>query len=137
MIGGKDWVDLAIVSAIALSVLSLMLGIQGAQHGRSRRQIAGTIALIWGTVALTLLLASQLESYWGGSLFDVWVGPEPKIVTRPVTGSQWALIGVMLVVILAACIGAIAAVRRLLAPTGVLADTPTVTMRDRAESDEQ
>ena len=57
MIGGKDWLELAVVLGIALVVLTLMVGIQGAQNGRSRRQIGGTIALIWGTMILTLVAA--------------------------------------------------------------------------------
>lgn len=137
MIGGKDWADLAVVSAVALSVISLMLGIQGAQHGRSRRQIAGTIALIWGAVALTLVLAWQLEGHWGGALFDVQVAPEPELVSRSLSGSQAAVLGVVLVVTLASYIAAIMAVRRLTAHADGPPDTLTVITRDDADGEAQ
>ncbi len=135
MIGGKDWADLAVVSAVALSVITLMLAIQGAQHGRSRRQIVGTIALIWGAVALTLVLAWQLEGRWGGPLFDLRVARDPELVTRPLSGSQAAVLGVVLTVTVASYIAVIVAVRRLTAATHAPGDTLTVTPRDEADGE--
>ena len=115
MIGGKDWMELAVVLGIALVVLTLMVGIQGAQNGRSRRQSGATIALIWGTMVLTLVAAWQLEEHWGGTLIDVQTGPNPEIVTRSLSGGQAAVLGLVLVVTLAGYIASTVAVRRLTA----------------------
>ncbi|HCA45785.1 MAG TPA: hypothetical protein DEP45_00110 [Armatimonadetes bacterium] len=124
MIGGKDWLELAVVLGIALGVLTLMVAIQGAQNARSRRQIVGTVALIWGTMALTLTLAWQLEEYWGGALIDVLTGPRPEIVTRSLTGGQAVALGLVLLVTLAGYVASALAVRRLTASTASEAPRP-------------
>lgn len=134
MIGGKDWLDLALVSAVALGVISLMLAIQGAQHRRPRGQIIGTIALIWGTVALTLLLAWQLEDHWGGGLIDVQTGPETRVVTRSVSGSEAAILGLVLAVTVASYIAAIVAVRRLTAASDADDDPAPITVQLRDDA---
>ncbi|MFW5869173.1 MAG: hypothetical protein ACOCX2_15210 [Armatimonadota bacterium] len=133
MTAGKDWLDLIVVTCAALGFITLMLAIQGAQHGRSRRQIVGTIALLWGAVALTLGLAWLLEDHWGGSLIDVQITPEPEVITRPVTSEQAVVLGLFGVVLLAAYITVILAVRRLMQP----ADRLMVRTEDGAGSEEE
>lgn len=124
MIAGKDWLDLVVVAAAALGLLTLMLAIQGAQHGSSRRQIVGTIALMWGAVALTIALAWLLEGRWGGSLIEVQITPQPQVVTRPLSRVQTAVLAVMGAVMLAAYITVIVAVRRLMQPAEKLSVRP-------------
>ncbi len=116
MIGGKDWLDLAVVTAVSLGFISLMLVIKGAQAGRTKRQIVGTVGLVWGTVALTLAAAWLLEKYWGGPLFDVQIAPEPDVMTRTLTTAQAAALALMGAVLLGAYITVIVAVRRLMEP---------------------
>jgi hypothetical protein len=128
MIGGKSWLDLVVVSGIALGFITLMVVIQALQHERTREEIIGGVALVWGSVALTLLLAWLLEDHWGGALIDVQVYPRPDVITRPMTGTQTAVLAGLLAAIVGLYIGAILTVRKLTSPrTGL-----TVTRTDES-----
>ena len=117
MVGGKDWLDLIVVSGVALAFLTLMLVIQGAQHGRSRGEIIRGVGFVWGAVALTLALACLLEDHWGGTVVDVQVAPAPRVVTRSLTATQAGALAGMLAAMLGLYIGAIVTVRKLTQPT--------------------
>lgn len=116
MIGGKDWVSLVVVSAVALGFITLMIVIQALQHERTRGEIIRGVAFVWGAVALTLLLAWLLEDYWGGAVIDVQISPEPQVLTRSLTGAQTAILVAMLVALLGLFVGAILTVKRLTHP---------------------
>jgi len=116
MIGGKDFLDLAVVSGVALGFVSLMIVIQALQHGRTRGEIVRGVGFLWGAVALTLVLAWLLEDYWGGALIDVQVAPEPRVVTRSITGTQGAILGAMLAAVLGLYIATILTVKKLTQP---------------------
>ena len=124
MIGGKSWLELAVVSAVALGFLTLMIVIQALQNGRSRSEIIRGVALVWGAVALTLTLAGLLQGHWGGAVIDVQVPPRPQVLTRSLSGTQAAVLGAMLVAIAGLYITAILAVRRLTQPADQLSVTP-------------
>ncbi|MBD3292566.1 MAG: hypothetical protein GF393_06550 [Armatimonadia bacterium] len=130
MIGGKDFLDLAVVCAVALGFVSLMIVIQALQHGRTRAEIVRGVGFLWGAVALTLVLAWLLEDHWGGSLIDVQVVPEPKVVTRSLTTTQGAVLAGMLAALLGLYIATILTIKRLTQPR----DRVTVGGGD-AESD--
>ncbi|MFP4248046.1 MAG: hypothetical protein ACLFU7_00220 [Armatimonadota bacterium] len=117
MIGGKDWLSLVAVSAVALAFITLMIVIQALQHERTRGEILRGVAVVWGAVALTLLVAWLLEDYWGGAVIDVQVSPSPEIVTRPLTSGQIAALGAMVVALLALYVAAIMSVRKLTQPS--------------------
>jgi protein-S-isoprenylcysteine O-methyltransferase Ste14 len=125
MIGGKSWLDLVVVSGIALGFITLMVVIQALQHERTREEIIRGVALVWGSVALTLLLAWLLEDHWGGALIDVQVYPRPDVITRPMTGTQTAVLAGLLAAILGLYIGAILTVRKLTSPRNGLTVTRT------------
>lgn len=116
MIGGKDWLDLIVVSAVALGFLTLMIVIQALQNERSRGEIIRGVSVVWGAVAATLLLAWLLEGYWGGALIDVQVWPRPDVVTRPLTGTQGVVLTVMMVALLGLYVTAVLTVRKLIQP---------------------
>jgi protein-S-isoprenylcysteine O-methyltransferase Ste14 len=116
MIGGKDWLDLIVVSSIALGFVTLMIVIQALQHQRSREEIIRGVGLLWAAVALTMVLAWLLEDHWGGALIDVQVYPRPEVVTREITRMQAAILAGMLAAMLGLYIGAIMTVRRLTEP---------------------
>jgi hypothetical protein len=121
MIGGKDWLSLVVVSAVALAFITLMIVIQALQHERSRGEILRGVAVVWGAVALTLLLAWLLEDYWGGAVIDVQVSPSPEVVTRSLSAAQMAALGAMMAAVVAFYVGAIVSVRRLTQPSDELA----------------
>lgn len=135
MIGRKDWLDLVFVSAVALAFLTLMLVIQALQHGRSRREIIRGVGVVWGAVAVTLLLAWLLEDHWGGSLIDVQIWPRPQVVTRPLTGAQMAVLGAMLAALLALYVTAILAVRKLIQSADGVRVLPGDEPDDEAQGD--
>lgn len=130
MIGGKDWLDLAVVCTVALGFVSLMIVIQALQHERSRAEIIRGVGFLWSAVALTLVLAWLLEDHWGGALIDVQVVPEPTVVTRSLTATQGAILAAMLATMLGLYIATILTVKRLIQPR----DGLTVSGGD-AESD--
>ncbi|MFO8080546.1 MAG: hypothetical protein R6V07_09585 [Armatimonadota bacterium] len=121
MTGGKDWLSLVAVSVVALAFITLMIVIQALQHERTRGEIVRGVAVVWGAVALTLLLAWLLEDYWGGAVIDVQVSPSPEIVTRSLTAGQMAALGAMVAALLALYVAAIMSVRRLAQPSEDLA----------------
>jgi len=116
MIGGKDWVSLTLVSAVALGFITLMIVIQALQNERSRGEIIRGVAFVWGAVGVTLLLAWLLESYWGGAVIDVQITPEPQVLTRSLTGTQTAILVGMLAALLGLYVAAILTVKRLIHP---------------------
>lgn len=131
MIGGKDWLDLIVVSAVALGFLTLMIVIQALQHERSRAEIIRAVSVVWGAVALTLLLAWLLEDYWGGAVIDVQVWPRPDVVARPLTTMQGVILGAMMAVLLGLYVAAVLAVRKLIQPRDA------VTVRRRGGTDDE
>ncbi|MGI5818977.1 MAG: hypothetical protein ACOX9R_12865 [Armatimonadota bacterium] len=116
MIGGKDWLGLVIVSCVALGFVTLMIVIQAAQHGRTRGEILRGVGLVWGAVAVTLLLAWLLEDHWGGALIDIQVSPEPRVLTRSLTGSEAATLAVLVAALIGLYLTAIMTVKRLTLP---------------------
>ena len=135
MIGGKDFLDLAVVSAVALAFVSLMIVIQALQHGRTRAEIIRGVGFVWGAVALTLVLAWLLEDHWGGALIDVQVVPEPKVVTRSLTGAQSAILGAMLATLLGLYIATILSIKKLTEPRDGLTVDGGDAASDRSETE--
>ncbi len=133
MIGGKDWLSLIVVSAVALGFITLMVVIQALQHERSRGEIIRGVGLIWGALGLTLLLAWLLEGYWGGAVIDVQIAPEPQVVTRSLTGAQTAILTVMLAALLALYVIAVLTVKRLVGASEELAVRPADRPPDGSE----
>ncbi|MEA3400800.1 MAG: hypothetical protein U9R79_06075 [Armatimonadota bacterium] len=116
MIGGKSWLDLAVVAGAVMGFVTLMLVIQGRDRGRTNREIACTAALVCASVALTMALAWLLESRWGGPIFDVQMAPGPRVVTRSLTGIEAVALAAVMAVLIGLYITSILAVKRLLEP---------------------
>ncbi|MGC9320162.1 MAG: hypothetical protein ACP5KN_19170 [Armatimonadota bacterium] len=132
MIGGKSWLDLAVVTAAVLGFVALMLFIQGRHRGRTNREIARTAGLLCGSVALTMVVAWLLEAHWGGPVFDVQMAPGPRVVTRSLTWGEGAALAAVMAVLVALYITSILAVRRLLQPAeGVRVAPDTDRQRER------
>ncbi len=120
MMGGKSWLDLAVVAAAVMAFVTLLLFIQASGRGRSRAEIARTAGLLWAALALTVGLGWLLEARWGGAVFDIELRGGPRVMTRSLTWGQMVTLGVMLVGVVALYVTSLLAVRRLLAPEGRL-----------------
>ncbi len=118
MIGQTGWLELTVVAVMVLGLLTLMLFISARQRGRGAHEIVKTTVLVWAAVAITLTVAWLLEGRVGGPIFDLRVGPEPEVLTRPVTTSEAVALGAVLVVMLGLYVATIIAVRRLLGSSG-------------------
>ncbi len=114
MIGGKSWLDLAVVAAAVMALVTLMLVIQALDRGRPRSQIIRVAALLWGAVGLTIGMGWLLDIHWGGALFDVELIGDPRVVSRQLSTSEMVLLGIVLAAMAALYVVSIAAVRRLL-----------------------
>lgn len=135
MIGGKDWLDLIVVSASLLGLVTLMLVISASSRGRNRGEIVRTAALIWASVAVTLTVAWLLEARTGGAVFDVQITPRPRVISRSLTPGQIAALVVVLVVLIALYVTAILAVRRLLESRDEANVRPTIPPPPNGEAD--
>lgn len=116
MIGGKNWLEVAVVTAVALGFVTLLLVIRAQDRGRAGREIVRTAVLVWSAAIVTLLLAWQLEIRLGGPVFDVNVGASPGVVARDLDTGQVVMLGAVLLVMVALYVVTILAVRRLIEP---------------------
>lgn len=123
MSAGKSMLELIAVTVGALGFVSLLLVIQGHQHGRTRAEVVRALLAVWGAV-VGMLAAVFGARAMVGELFDVQLTGGAPIVWRSLSPPQIAMLVGLIVVTIVLYVIAHAAVRRLLAPASGLGVAP-------------
>ena len=118
MSAGRSMVDLIVVTVGALGFVSLLLYIQGKQHGRARGEIVRALVIVWAALAGMLAAVFGLRPVLG-ELFEVQLAGGAPIIWRSLGPAEIAvLVGLIAITIVLYAIAS-RAVRRLLAPPGL------------------
>lgn len=128
MSAGKSMLELIIVTVGALGFASLLLVIQGGQHGRTRAEIVRALVAVWAAVAGMLAAVAGARAMLG-ELFDVQVTGGAPIVWRALGPGEIAVLVGLVVVAIVLYVIAYRAIRRLLTPAPGL----EVALRDGDE----
>lgn len=128
MSGGKSMLELIVVTVGALGFVSLLLVIQGNQHGRTRAEIVRALVAVWAAVAGMLAAVAGARAVLG-ELFDVQLTGGAPIVWRSLGPGEIAVLVGLVVVTIVLYVIAYRAIRRLLTPAPGL----TVAPRDDDE----
>lgn len=123
MSAGKSLLELVVVTVGALGFVSLLLVIQGNQHGRTRAEIVRAIVAVWAAVAGMLAAVAGARTVLG-ELFDVQLTGGSPIVWHSLGPGEIAVLVGLVIVTIVLYVIAYGAVRRLLAPAPGLEISP-------------